>query len=285
MRPAEFAPDAIIQAGKELQAAGRNITGFALRQRVGGGNPSRLRQVWDEFAASQSVVKIEPAAELPVEVADELAAVSQALTERLMALAVELNDKAVKAAERRVHEVVRSAGEQREQAERELTDASQTVDDLESKLDAAHAEIQALGTQLAAARATAQGQAVELAQLRERLSVTEQAAQTERIRHQHEAELLRAELAEHKSVIQGITNERDQGRTALASVQARTEALTREAEIGTQQLGQAEVDRERARQEASQARETAAQLRGQVEALQAQAAALTQALGGRHTSE
>jgi colicin import membrane protein len=281
MRPAEFAPDAIIQAGKELQAAGRNITGFALRQRVGGGNPSRLRQVWDEFAASQSVVKIEPAAELPVEVADELAAVSQALTERLMALAVELNDKAVKAAERRVHEVVRSAGEQREQAERELTDASQTVDDLESKLDAAHAEIQALGTQLAAARATAQGQAVELAQLRERLSVTEQAAQTERIRHQHEAELLRAELAEHKSVIQGITNERDQGRTALAS----TEALTREAEIGTQRLGQAEVDRERARQEASQARETAAQLRGQVEALQAQAAALTQALGGRHTSE
>ena len=38
MRPAEFAPEAIIQAGQELQATGRNITGFALRQKVGGGN-------------------------------------------------------------------------------------------------------------------------------------------------------------------------------------------------------------------------------------------------------
>lgn len=33
MRPAEFAPEQIIEAGKELQAAGRNITGFALRQK------------------------------------------------------------------------------------------------------------------------------------------------------------------------------------------------------------------------------------------------------------
>jgi len=45
MRPAEFAPEAIIDAGQALQAAGRNITGFALRQKVGGGNPSRLKQV------------------------------------------------------------------------------------------------------------------------------------------------------------------------------------------------------------------------------------------------
>ncbi|WP_329955201.1 DNA-binding protein, partial [Xanthomonas albilineans] len=45
MRPAEFTLEQIIEAGQELQAAGRNITGFALRQRVGGGNPSRLKQV------------------------------------------------------------------------------------------------------------------------------------------------------------------------------------------------------------------------------------------------
>jgi colicin import membrane protein len=57
MRPVEFAPEAIIQAGQELRDAGRNITGFALRQKVGGGNPSRLKQVWDEHLASQSVTK------------------------------------------------------------------------------------------------------------------------------------------------------------------------------------------------------------------------------------
>ena len=137
MRPVEFTPEAIIEAGQELQGAGRNITGFALRQKVGGGNPTRLKQVWDEHLASQSVQQAEPVAELPVEVAEEVAAVTKALTERLATLAVELNDKAVKAAERRVHEVVRSAGEQRAQAERELSDAAQTVDDLEAKLDEA----------------------------------------------------------------------------------------------------------------------------------------------------
>ena len=67
MRPAEFAPESITQAGQDLQATGRNITGFALRQKVGGGNPSRLRQVWDEHLASQSVTKVEPVAELPVD--------------------------------------------------------------------------------------------------------------------------------------------------------------------------------------------------------------------------
>ena len=102
MRPVEFAPEAIIQAGQELQATGRNITGFALRQKVGGGNPARLKQVWDEHRNSQAATKAEPVAELPVEVAEEIATVTKALTERLATLAVELNDKAIKAAERRV---------------------------------------------------------------------------------------------------------------------------------------------------------------------------------------
>lgn len=189
MRPVEFSLEAIIQAGRDLQTGGRNITGFALRQKVGGGNPSRLKQVWDEHLASQSVTKAEPVAELPVEVAEEVATVTKALTERLAALAVELNDKAVKAAERRVHEVVRSAGEQREQAERELADASQTVDDLETKLDEARAQGEALEGKLAEVQATSQMQAVELAQLRERLSAVE----AERGRYQSEAERLRVD--------------------------------------------------------------------------------------------
>lgn len=35
--PTEFTPESIVEAGQELQATGRNITGFALRQKVGGG--------------------------------------------------------------------------------------------------------------------------------------------------------------------------------------------------------------------------------------------------------
>lgn len=176
MRPADFTVEQIIEAGQALQGAGRSITGFALRQKVGGGNPTRLKQVWDEYQSSQSVAEIEPVAELPIEVAQQLAQVSEALVSRLNSMAVEINDRAVKASERRVAEVVRAAGEQREQAERELADASQTVDDLEQQLDSALEAGEVVKQQLAQAQASKQAQDVELAQVRERLAAVEKAA-------------------------------------------------------------------------------------------------------------
>lgn len=84
MRPATFEPQQIIEAGQALQAEGRNITGFALRNRVGGGNPGRLKQVWDEYLSSQTEVTAEPVAELPVEVAEKVKAVSSTLAEHIL---------------------------------------------------------------------------------------------------------------------------------------------------------------------------------------------------------
>ena len=307
MRPVEFTPESTIKAGLELQAIGRNITGFALRQKVGGGNPARLKQVWDEYLASQSVVKVEPVADLPLEVAEEVALVTKELTQRLAALAVELNDKAVKAADRRVHEVVRSAGEQRAQAERELADASQTVEDLESMVDEAAVQVSALEAKLADLQTAHQAQAVELAQVRERLTVTEQTAkvsadqhaaelarmagaiEAERTRHLQEAEQLRTELAEQRQVSLGVVAERDQGRADLAAVNARVQAseqarqeqrktADQEAKRTTERLAKAEAGQEKAQQEASAAREDAANLRGQIEAMKNQVAELMQVL-------
>jgi colicin import membrane protein len=270
MRPAEFAPETIIGAGLALQAAGRNITGFALRQKVGGGNPSRLRQVWDEHLASQSVTRAEPVAELPVEVAEEVAAVTKALTERLAMLAVELNDKAVKAAERRVHEVVRSAGEQRAQAERELSDAAQTVEDLEAKLDEATGQVESLEAKLVDVLATNQAQAVELAQLHERVTVTEQTAkaaesqhaaelarmnasiQADRARHQLEVDQLRSELAEQKRGNQAAAAERDQVRAELVAVKAKGVAAEQEAHRTAEHMAKAQAERDSARQPVQQ---------------------------------
>jgi colicin import membrane protein len=246
MRPVEFTTESIIQAGLDLQAAARNVTGFALRQRVGGGNPSRLKQVWDEHLSTQAVTRAEPVADLPIEVAEEVAAVTKALAERLAALAIELNDKAVKAAERRVSEVVRAAGEHRAQSERELADASQTVDDLETKLDQGQEAVDALEKRIADLQASSQVQAVELAQVRERLASAEQMAKTTGERHHQEAETLRAELARQKKETHAAIAERDA-----------------------------------ARKEASAAREDAATTRGQVQAMQTHSAELMRALENR----
>ena len=187
MRPVEYRTEEIVRAGEELRAAGRNITGFALRQKIGGGNPSRLKQVWDEHLASQVEVNAEPVAELPVEVAEEVGTISKGLIERLQAFAIEVNDKAVKASERRVAEVIRTTGEQREQAERELADAAATVEELEGKLDSAEQRAVELEGGLAELQGKNQEQAIELATLRERLTLIE----AERNRYEQEAKQMR----------------------------------------------------------------------------------------------
>lgn len=303
MRPPEFTTEAIIQAGQELQAAGRVVTGFALRQKTGGGNPNRLKQTWEEHINSQNTTKTEPVAELPVEVAEEVANVTRTLTERLAAMAVELNDKAVKAAERRVSEVIRTAGEQREQTERELADAAQTLDDLEAKLDEVKTGSEGLETRLTEMLAASQAQAVELAQVRERLALTEQSAVKAAEEHTAELDRLnsaieserarhRADLDEAKKAIQVATSERDEARNGLATAKAKSEAASdalqehrkqaaAEAHRTAERLTKAQSERDEARKDASVAREETAQLRGRGEALQAQVGDLTNALARR----
>jgi len=219
LRPVEFTPEEIVKAGQELRAAGRNITGFALRQKIGGGHPTRLKQVWDEYLNSQVAVKADPFAELPIEVAEEVAAVNKALAERLMAMAVEVNNKAVKAAERHVAEIIRSTGEHREQAERELADASQTVEDLETRLDEARANAEELGNSLVEIRNDHQAQAVKLAQVSERLVLIEE----ERNRYEQQAEQMRTE--------------RDTAREDAAKLRGLVEALQTQVKDLMQTLG------------------------------------------------
>lgn len=296
MRPAEVDKEAIIEAGQALQAAGRNITGFALRQKVGGGNPSRLVQIWKEHISNQTEAQAVPVAELPIEVAEVVAGVSKELTDRLAALAVELNDKAVKAAERRVAEVVRAAGEQREQAERELADAAATVEDLETKLDAAEEHGREQDAKLAQVQGEHHAQAVELAQVRERLAQIEQASR--QAAEQHAAEVKRlndgieAERQRHHVALADLTETRNE----LANVKARADAADQshqeqrkqaaaEAHRQVERLTKAQAERDTARQEAGQAREDAAKLRGQVEALQTQAGELTRALATVRAAE
>jgi len=178
VRPTEVTDAEVVQAGEALIAANRNVTGFALRKALGGGSAPRLRQVWDDHLNSQSLSKVEPVAELPNEVASELRELTDGLVQRLQNMAVGLNDKAVKASEKRVSELVKSVGAQRAQAERELADASTAVDELESQLGAAAQEKAQLLAKLDASNTTIQQQAVELAQLTERLAAAERATNT-----------------------------------------------------------------------------------------------------------
>lgn len=303
MRPADVTKDQIIDAGAVLRAAGRNITGFALRQKIGGGNPARLKQIWDEHVTSDGAAPAAPAPELPPEIAERVATHGRELAERLTALAAELNADAIAAAERRVTSVLAEAAAQREQAERELLDASQTVEDLENKLEEAVKSADVLQERLGGSQSTCQAQAINLAQLRERLAHAEQsakvaieehAAEVDRINQAAEAERERARsvMEEHKKLIDQVQAERDQIRSELFSIKAKAEAAeqshqdarkvaAQEAHRVAERLTKVEADRDMARKETATAREDAAQLRGQLEALHTQITGLTRLLAQR----
>lgn len=291
MRQPEFTLEAIIQAGLELQAAGERVNGFSIRKRLGGGNASRIKQIWDEHNI-QTPVKAEPV-ELPAELGEKVATVTQALVEQIAALAAAMNTTAVQTAERRVAEVLRSAGEQRDQAEHELRDAAEAVEDLEDQLDAAKANTDALEKRLSETQFAAQALAVELAQVREGWLQTEKNAgraseahadELARLHGSIEAERARhrAELDEAKKAIKGVEGERDQMRGELATVKARAEEQKKggaaEAHRTAERLTKAQTERDQARAEAGAAREESARLAGLVEGLQGQVKDLMSAL-------
>ena len=296
MRPVEFSDEAIIQAGQALRQAGRNVTGFALRQKIGGGSPTRLRQVWDDHLSSLTETPTQPVAELPTELAQAVASLTQTVNERIMALVVELNQQAIQSAEGRVQEVLRTSDEQQQQAKEELAEAASAVSELDTQIVAAQTEVETLTSQLTASQAQLQTQAIELAQLRERLAAAEEAGHAAAQAHAAEltqsrdiAERLRTEL---DSLREASANELKMVWQELANVKsaaendvhhARDEALRYQqaVEQTNGQLVQLRNEMAQARELATAAREEAAGLRGRVEVLDSQRAELLQALSGR----
>lgn len=319
MRPAEFPAEAIIEAGQALQAAGRNVTGFALRQKVGGGNPTRLKQVWDDHLA-----KVQPVVELPVEIADALAQVTKSLTEQLATLGAGLYARVDEDSQRKIAAAQRAAAI-------EVDAATDEADSFKAERDDALAEVETLTNKLAESQAHAQAQAVELAQLRERLAASEQTNRADAEKHAAElaraheaAERLRVEL---EALRKSSAAELDQVRVELASVKATAESDLRHAreearnhQLATEQangllarvreefeqarsqassareearshqlaaeqanalLGQAREELAQTRKQSSDAREEAARLRGQVEAIEGQRAELVKVLAER----
>ncbi|MDJ6542856.1 DNA-binding protein [Salmonella enterica] len=286
MRPVTFEPEEIIAAGKALQAEGVvNITGFALRKRVGGGDPSRLRQVWDGYLAGQTSVESEPLADLPPELADAVKVVTATLTGHVVQLLRELNDRAVRAAECRVDDITRTAGEQKEQAERELADAVQTVDDLEQRLEAVTADLRKTQELLDNSREREQTNLVELAQVRERLAATEERLKDAEKNGREAAEQHRqqTETLQHKldAAEQRLTDSVSRYTADLREVKVEYNATVSELKAQYMQREESLLTRaDSAENAAREARTSEASLQGEIRALKEQNRELTALLYG-----
>jgi colicin import membrane protein len=171
MRPSEFTEEQIIEAGQGLEEEGRRVTGYAIRGVLGGGNATRLKNIWDTFQQSQQVVETEPMQELPVEVQGALDSMAGEFLGQLKSLVIALNNKAVATAELRVSNAVKAARADQEKAEAELLDADTTVEDLESKLDQTSLNFEESQRSLNESVETNEKQSKELTELNKKLAV------------------------------------------------------------------------------------------------------------------
>ena len=301
MRPPEISDQDNIQAGRAVLAAGRTVNGFALRTLTGGGKPERLMKVWEEHLSGQAPLPASlPTAELPLEMAEELAGVIKALNERLAALVISLNNQAVQAAERRVHQVQRSADEQSVKDKAALADAATVVDELQAKLSNSETKAEALEQQLAEAQALTEARTGELAEVSERLVAHERQSQQASLEYATELArlngLLDNERQSHKEAVaqqRGELREQEKNATlardalskevatAKADAAAAKQALSQQKASDQERLDAAETKFGEAGEAASAAREQAARLGGQAETLQVQVTELMRVIATR----
>jgi len=218
VRPSEYSTEIIIQAGQQLETAGRNVTGFAIRQKIGGGNPARLKAVWDEHLAGQSAKTAQPEIELPDELVELVASINGTMTDLIEKLANNLHARSMKLAERRAANAERDAAEVRAQADQELADASLQIEELESGITQFEIERDV-------ALDTAKNLQIELATLKAKSEAAELAHQEQRKTSAQEIHRAAERIAKLEADRDAARNEASSAKTEADKLQGKVELL------------------------------------------------------------
>ncbi len=304
MRPVEYPDEAIISAGQALQAEGRRITAFAIRQRIGGGDPVRIRAVWSDYLARCTRQTAEIVKEtLPAEFAAAVEELNTAFLEQWRNLATRLYQLARDSAEARVREALQTARTVQEQAEAEMADAQQNAlaqdariaeltgqyEEIRHNLDALLQEQEERAQQLATLESHWQQAQSELTELRRHLSQSQAAAAAatgkaaaEVERRQQAGQELQAAQAQRLALTAALETERAQRQQAeyrAGQLQAALEQAQAEAAKAARTLEQTVAEQQ-------QVTIQAAELRARVEGLEArlQAAEAARQQAEQHTA-
>lgn len=151
MRPPEHSDDQIIQAGRHIQELGKPVTGFALRQRLGGGNPARLLSVWQASTDSQAAPP-PSSSHLPPEMLARVDACIQSTADHMRNVFADVYQVAHQAADARVTDALAKADAARRQAQLEIDEASSLVDRHNEQISALKIERDNLARELDSVR-------------------------------------------------------------------------------------------------------------------------------------
>ena len=303
MRPADYSEEQIIAAGKALQAADKRVTPFGIREHMGGGQPQRIRTVWESYIAGESAqeARQEEAVELPAEFAEQVQGMNAALIGDLTAFAKRVYKRADEIAESRTREAMLSAKKAKESAETDVADAERMIGDQDAKVEALEQQLGALQEQLAGAQRDLReleqekakeitGLTVENTRLGEQVNTAQSKAQAaekaldtaatererERLSQEQEREQWTERLAQEKSRGEGLQKELKAAHGQIEKFESRSVRLEADLEHARQGLADAQ---EKLRQET----ETGAATANALAELRIEAAALKERVA--HTEE
>ncbi len=163
MKKPTYTPEQIIEAGEKLQKDGKRVTPFGIRNIMGGGNPARIREIWDSHGTTvPQLPQLEQSVPLPAEFSDTLISAKNGLDQ----LAHRLYAKAQEISESRVRESIAASQLAQEQAEAEVVEAMKSVEQSDTENTRLFAEIEALQEQLSSLNS-------EKSRLEERLQIAQ----------------------------------------------------------------------------------------------------------------
>ena len=198
MRHPEISNEAIIDAGKKLQEAGRRITGFGLRKMTGGGSPDRLLRVWEEHCEAERN-QGRPSARtqgLPKDIEHSLKDLASPLMDCVRQLALELYEKSETHIQQQTASDMEMSRKEQEKARAELLDAQSMLQELEEDLGYARAERIKLSSELKSARKDIEILQRQVSELERSLAVAQE-------KYQHEA--LKEEKRENEELAKTVS--------------------------------------------------------------------------------
>lgn len=255
MRPAEYTDEAIIEAGKSIQATGKNVTKFGLAALVGGGDPRRLLAVWQahEVQLTEVTQKIQ---ELPASIARDLDSGFTAIATHLRSIAISLQRNAIEAAELRVTQIRSQTDQELARAKQEQDEAEVVIEQLGTKLESARLKVEDLTSRLEDSQDMRQKASIDLALLREQVG-----------RYSIDEKMTDIELRVEKDSVEALKKERD---VALKSELK----LSTELALLKEQLLILQSERQTAQKSETELRGTLGEAKGKADALEKQLAEL-----------
>ncbi len=244
MRTAEYTEEQIIEAGKNLMDSGKRVTPFGIRNALGGGNPSRIRAIWEAYKAGnvEHTPEVDQPVELPAEFAEQLEGMVAAMSDNFLTLAKRLYRRADEITENRTREAMQAAKSAQEQAEADIAEAERTIEqqdqtrdeleqryiEIKDKNRAYEVEIARLADQVKHLRS--QVAAAEQSIKENQITITDQVSVINR--KEKELTVLQTTAAVDKKHFETekarLSAELDQARTALDDLQADKQSMAME---------------------------------------------------------